>query len=185
MDVQSLCAYFVAASLGAATWIPLEYWIHRRLGHETRVSNPFLVEHREHHRVRLYFAPSWKKFVAALLVIGSMTLSLSRIFSVALAATYAIALASQYLFYEFLHRRLHTHAPKTRLGLVLRKHHLAHHYGHAGRNFGVTLRVLDRVFGTLSEPERVRIPKVMANDWLLDPERQHLKPQYSRDFSVT
>ena len=55
-----------AAACGVLTWTLLEYLIHRWMGHDRRFRRtPFGVEHVRHHIEGNYFAPTWKKLVAA------------------------------------------------------------------------------------------------------------------------
>lgn len=169
---------------GAFTWLPAEYLIHRFAGHVTKIKNPFLTEHREHHRVRFYFAPAWKKLIAATAMVGSSTVLLSLLIAPAVALGYASGFTLQYLAYEVWHRRLHTHAPRTRRGLVMRKHHFAHHFGSVNGNFGVTLRFFDRLARTLELPAVVRIPTKMAPIWLVTDEGE-VHPEYREHFVAT
>jgi 4-hydroxysphinganine ceramide fatty acyl 2-hydroxylase len=184
MEATRILSFAAAGALGAFTWLPAEYWIHRKLGHETKVRNPFLTEHREHHRVRLYFAPASRKGLAAVLLLTLLTALLSLAMSPWLAAAYSFGFAAQYLAYELFHRRIHTHAPRSRWGMTLRKHHFAHHFGATHLNYGVSTRLFDRLGRTLLTPTRVRIPRKMANDWLLGADGQ-LRPEFAEHFELT
>ena len=66
----------LALFLGVLTWSLLEYLIHRFLGHEPRTRpNPFAAEHIRHHSEGDYFAPTWKKVLAAALLTAVLSMS--------------------------------------------------------------------------------------------------------------
>ena len=86
-----------------------------------------------------------------------------------------------YFFYELVHMLAHKRAPRTGYDRWLRKHHFHHHFGHPMANHGVTIGVWDRVFGTFEAPDRVRVPRRMAQPWMLD-EAGELRPEHEADY---
>jgi sterol desaturase/sphingolipid hydroxylase (fatty acid hydroxylase superfamily) len=155
--------------LGLFSWPALEYALHRFLGHEARFSSRFKAEHLKHHRHGDYFAGASGKLLAAVPAAATLfagTLLLTR--RAACAGAFTSGFLGCYLLYEGLHKRLHTHAPRSRLGLALRKHHLLHHFVDARVNHGVTTRLFDRLLGTLRTQERVPVPAASAPRWLMD-----------------
>jgi len=68
------------------------------------------------------------------------------------AVAFTTGLVGAYAAYEVAHRRTHTHPPTNRYARWARRNHLSHHFGTPMGNFGVTVPVWDRVFGTYEEP---------------------------------
>ena len=158
----------VAIVLGVFTWSLLEYLIHRWLGHRFK-RNPFGVEHVRHHIEGNYFAPSWKKLIAASIfaavVIGPAILVAGTTNGIA----YVAGLVTFYLTYEWLHRREHTHAGIGPYGRWARRHHFLHHFVDGRTNHGVTSPIWDFVFRTYEKPSVIRVPAKLCMAWLLDP----------------
>lgn len=174
------------ACFGILTWIMLEYFIHRYLGHETKLLYPFYDEHQTHHRVKDYFAPIWKKVVVSVLVVGLMTFLGSWLVNSRTALIYSSFFMSTYLSYEFVHFSIHAWGPKTGYGRWIRKHHYAHHYINGAKNFSVMIPFIDYFFGTkirTNTKEPVRVPKKFAMDWLCD-EKGEIKPKYQADYRL-
>lgn len=153
---------------GVMTWSFLEYLLHRWGGHDRRLRRtPHGAEHLQHHIQGDYFAPAWKKLVfAALLatIAGAITIPLAGELGVA----YVGGLIGFYGFYEWLHRRDHTHAGIGGYGRWARKHHFRHHLVDARSNFGVTSPLWDHVFGTYRAPGVIKVPPRLCMSWLLD-----------------
>lgn len=171
-----------AALAGALTWTLSEYCLHRGLGHVKGAKNPFSVEHLHHHADLMYFAPTSKKLLAGGLVLAVTTPGLVALWgSVGFAA--ALGFTVMYGTYEYVHRRLHTHAPKTRYGRWARRHHLHHHFSRPQLNHGVSWPLWDYVFRTLDVPKVVKVPRKMALPWMLDANGE-LFPQYRADFEI-
>lgn len=172
------------AVLGVLTWTLLEYLIHRFLGHEPRLRpNPFATEHVRHHSEGDYFAPTWKKLLAAVVVTGALAWPLYSLLGATLAAAYLGGLMGFYGVYEWLHRREHTHAGIGWYGRWARRHHFAHHYADARCNHGVTTPMWDWVFGTLRTVETVRVPQRFAMPWLKD-ERGQVRAEFADVFFI-
>jgi sterol desaturase/sphingolipid hydroxylase (fatty acid hydroxylase superfamily) len=158
--------YALAFVLGALAWTLTEYWLHRGWGHRGEAKNPFSVEHLAHHADVSYFAPTYKKAIAAVAVAGSTGSVLFLLLGdVGLAASAGFVV--MYITYEVIHRRLHTHAGRGRYGRWARRHHLYHHYRRPQLNHGVTSPLWDFVFRTLEVPEIVKVPRRNALAWML------------------
>ena len=100
----------LAIALGVLSWSLAEYCIHRWAGHDARFRpNLFEVEHTRHHARGNYFAPSWKKGGAALVVLALVTPLASLLVGFQLGLAYALGFAGFYMTYEIVHRRAHTH----------------------------------------------------------------------------
>jgi sterol desaturase/sphingolipid hydroxylase (fatty acid hydroxylase superfamily) len=175
----------LAAVLGVLTWTLLEYLIHRFLGHEPKTRpNPFATEHVRHHSEGDYFAPAWKKALAALAFLAVLLPPALWIAGAAHGGAYVAGLIGFYVTYEVLHRREHTHAGFTAYGRWARRHHFAHHYADTRFNHGVTTPLWDIVFGTWRPVETVRVPSRFLMPWLKDPATGAVKPEFSDTFYV-
>jgi len=173
----------IALLLGAFTWSFLEYCIHRWAGHDRRLrGNIFEKEHTLHHSRGNYFAASWKKAGAAVLLMSVIVGPAILVSGTVAGITYAAGLAGFYLYYEILHRRLHTHEGIGPYGRWARRHHFHHHFGDPSMNHGVTSPIWDRVFGTYRVPERIVVPEKLKMRWLTNEEGQvaeHLTGLYA------
>ena len=90
-----------AVFAGALTWTFLEYWIHRGLGHNKRFrTTPFAVEHIRHHIEGDYFAPTWKKVIAAALAAGLASIPAILAAGTTVGVAYVTGLIGFYGAYE-------------------------------------------------------------------------------------
>lgn len=160
----------VSALLGALTWSLLEYVIHRFLGHgRAAKKNPFGVEHTAHHSRGHYFAPTWKKALAAALFMALVAPIAILVAGLELGLAYAVGLVGFYGAYEVLHRRLHVSEGVGPFGRWARRHHFYHHFHDPAVNHGVTSPLWDMVFGTRKVVrEAVLVPEKLAMPWLVD-----------------
>jgi sterol desaturase/sphingolipid hydroxylase (fatty acid hydroxylase superfamily) len=159
--------FFVAVSLGVTTWSFLEYWIHRYLGHMNH-HNVFATEHLRHHAEGDYFAPAWKKVVAAIVVFSFLGALGGLIAGWGLGLSYATGFVAAWLGYEWIHHDAHFHAGRTAYGRWVRRHHFGHHFHHPASCHGVTSPIWDVVFGTyMPLPEMITVPDRLAMVWLI------------------
>lgn len=168
--------------LGAFGWTMTEYWLHRGWGHRGEAKNPFSVEHLAHHADVSYFAPTYKKVIATALVGFVVGGPLFFLFGV-IGLAGAMGFMTMYVTYEVIHRRLHTHAGRSRYGRWARRHHLYHHYRRPKLNHGVTSPIWDFVFGTLEVPDIVKVPRRNALAWMLDDDDE-LRPELRSDYEL-
>ncbi len=174
-----------ALVLGAFTWSFMEYVIHRWLGHDPRTRpNPFASEHLRHHSEGDYFAPSWKKAVAAIAVIALLSGPAIWLAGPSTGVAFVLAFTGAYLFYEAMHRREHTHPGVGNFGRFLRRHHFYHHFTDPAFNHGVTSPIWDWVFGTLRPPGRIRVPEKLSMHWLADPETGAVRPEHAPHYEL-
>jgi sterol desaturase/sphingolipid hydroxylase (fatty acid hydroxylase superfamily) len=154
-------------AIGAISWTFLEYMMHRFLGHEHKGKNFFKTEHTQHHAKVHYFAPAYKKLLAAAIV-AIVIFLLVNMFNGALnSAAFVIGLLGMYSLYEITHYRYHASKPLIAPFIILRKHHFYHHFHNPKMNHGVTTRFWDRVFSTFKEVDKVHIPQKMSMTWLV------------------
>ncbi len=170
--------------LGMLTWSLLEYCIHRWLGHDSRFRpNLFAKEHVRHHIEGNYFAPGWKKGIAALVMLGTAAVPAVWIAGMAIGLAFSAGLVGFYLAYEILHRREHTHAGIGLYGRWARRHHFYHHFVDARFNHGVTSPLWDLVFGTHRTPTVITVPARLLMPWLGTPQTG-IKPEHAMYFAL-
>lgn len=175
----------LALMCGVLTWTLLEYFIHRFLGHEPKLRpNPFASEHIRHHSEGDYFAPTWKKLLAALAFTALLSWPATTLLGVGPGFAYLAGLIGFYGVYEVLHRREHTHAGVNAYGRWARRHHFAHHYSDARFNHGVTSPLWDLVFRTYKPVQQVRVPRKFVMPWLKDPQTGDVRPDHADFFSL-
>jgi 4-hydroxysphinganine ceramide fatty acyl 2-hydroxylase len=179
---NTFMSYLLFLISGIISWTFLEYCIHRFLGH-LRKKNPVSTEHLMHHSKGNYFAPMYKKIIAAIIVISGLTLLLSVFFNTLSAFMYAFGLGGMYMMYESVHFMFHKIPPITYWGRVLRKHHFYHHYKNPNKNFGVTNRFWDRIFRTYyrATDAQLRVPVRVATPWII---QHHQSQKINRDYQL-
>lgn len=168
---------------GIVFWTFMEYVMHRFLGHVHKGGNFFKAEHGLHHSRANYFAPVYKKLVAAAIVFVAFLLLLNLVFPLLPVVAFLTGLFGMYGFYEYVHFRYHSKDPVMFIFVTFRKHHFYHHFHNPKVNHGVTTRFWDRVFGTFVRVEKVRVPKKMSMQWLLDGDT--IKDIYATHFSFS
>jgi sterol desaturase/sphingolipid hydroxylase (fatty acid hydroxylase superfamily) len=147
-------SFVLPAALGLVFWTLLEYGLHRfafhREAHDTPVGKILTGSHLSHHRaprdpdkvlVHTSFAipVSIVLFVAIYAMTGSLYLT-----SAALTGIWA-----GFLYYEFVHYRVHCTASNAGLISAQRRRHFHHHFSRADKCFGVTSPLWDIIFRTL------------------------------------
>ncbi len=173
-------------ALGVLSWTFLEYVIHRFWGHTRKKKplNPFTGEHRRHHAEFDYFAATWKKLMAAILVLTSVTLLIGFPLGWLNGFAFASGLAGMYLVYEAIHWLAHHSAPVNAYGRWFRMHHFYHHFRSPKSNHGVTSPIWDMVFGTYVPVDEVVVPsRGTPLRWLFN-EQGRIKPQFAEDYRL-
>lgn len=175
----------LSAIAGAATWSLAEYTIHNLLGHKFVKNKSFFTkEHTRHHATTSYFATTASKARAATLTTAAMAPLAMRLVGKRLGLIYTASFVGAYVGYELLHRRAHTHAPKTRYGRWMRKHHFHHHFHSPFKNHGVTSPIWDHLFGSHETPAVIRVPERHAMPWLVDPATGEVWPEHAADYCL-
>jgi sterol desaturase/sphingolipid hydroxylase (fatty acid hydroxylase superfamily) len=171
-------AFFLA---GVAGWSFTEYAMHNWWGHWGKGRNRFSREHLAHHANVKYFAPTAHKLQAAAAATALIAPLTCWVLGWPGGVAFTVGFLCTYGAYEFLHRRIHTHAPVTAYGRWARKHHLVHHFTRPSHNHGVTSPIWDYVFRTHEEVGQVRVPRKKPMVWLCD-ESGAVKPEYATDY---
>ncbi|MCA9579445.1 MAG: sterol desaturase family protein [Sandaracinaceae bacterium] len=183
--MNPFAAVLIALCAGALTWSFLEYCIHRWLGHDRRLrGNLFGQEHTRHHSEGDYFAPTYKKLLAALAALLVVLPPSVLVAGPLLGASYAGGLVAFYLYYEVLHRREHTHAGIGPYGRWARRHHFYHHFVDPSVNHGVTSPLWDVVFGTYRAPGVIPVPAKLQMRWLADPSTGDVRAPYAAFYTL-
>lgn len=172
---------FIFFISGVIFWTLTEYLLHRFLGHVHKGKNFFKTEHVMHHSKANYFAPAYKKVIMGLIVFVFSLVVISFFINVYIVLTFLIGFFGMYMVYEITHSRFHSKKPLIMPFLILRKHHFFHHFHNPKMNHGVTTRFWDRVFGTYSTTDKVKVPSKMPLEWLMI--GTEINPKYSLHFS--
>lgn len=145
-------AALVWAATGLMTWTLFEYLLHRFLFHWRARSNwgarlVFLM-HGCHH------AQPDDPLRAVMPLIASAPLA-TALFGLTLlilpmpsAGSFFVGFLIGYLHYDLTHWACHQAESRNRLGRLLKRHHLRHHYAIADGNWGVGTPLWDWVFGS-------------------------------------
>lgn len=184
----------VSFGLGALSWSFAEYALHRFSGHGPRAKasqrkpglfdGDFGSEHQAHHADTRYFTPTSRKLGLAAVALPVLAGAGSLLVGPRHAVSFALGFGSAYAWYEIVHRRTHTHAPRGAYSRWARRHHLHHHFESPRSNHGVSTPLWDLVFGTRQRPGQIRVPRRHAPSWLTDPGTGEVRPEYARDYAL-
>ena len=179
MSLLVLCA-----AGGVLTWSLLEYCLHRFIGHLPGGRNAGTREHLAHHTEPTYFTPFARKLVVAVPVLGGLGVLAAPLAGLGASLGYVAGVIAGWCLYEWVHRRIHTHPPRSFYGRWARRHHLAHHFVAPKMNHGVTSPLWDIVLGTYQPVNSVRVPRKHARGlpWLLDGDG--VAREYTRDYVI-
>jgi dihydroceramide fatty acyl 2-hydroxylase len=151
-DRMSAVSALLSVVGGYLFWTLTEYWMHRAIFHfepEGGVgARLHWIIHGVHHDhpndpLRLVMPPSVSIPLASLFIWG-----FTAVLGTPEAWLFGVGFLSGYLGYDMLHFHVHHHAPRTRLGKLMRELHMRHHFQDDTRGFGVSAPFWDHVFGT-------------------------------------
>ncbi len=137
---------------GYVVWTLTEYWLHRIVFHfepergiGARLHWMIHGVHHDHPNdpLRLVMPPSASLPLAAL-----FALLFHAILPFAEACALSAGFFGGYLAYDMTHFYVHHRTPTTRLGKMLRAHHMRHHFQDDTVAYGVSAPWWDAVFGT-------------------------------------
>lgn len=185
----------LAFLVGAVGWSVSEYLLHRYAGHgplRRREGLWYLTpkllivlfneEHTAHHRDPMYFAPMWKKGLAAAVLVPVLAGLASLLVGADAGLAFGTGYAVTYLTYEVLHRRIHTHAPGNAYFAWMRRHHL-HHHVTPKMNHGVTSPVWDVVMGTREVADPVALHRKLAPRWLVT-DAGEVREEFAQEYRL-
>lgn len=148
---SDLLGLSLAAGAGFLSFSLAEYVFHRWVYHEGET--PARTAHEKHHESpEALVAMPW--FIVSA-IMGSVWLVFSYWLRIHFVAGFTAGFLAGFVFYGILHHVHHHFDFKSRLYRKLRSHHFIHHQ-HPGKNFGVTTRIWDRIFGTMYRKEAKR-----------------------------
>lgn len=155
--------------VGVIGWTFLEYTLHRFAFHDKVLGAKVARDHLKHHAKVDWFAPLSTKVALAVLILTPIVGVVS-LAGGPFAGALPVGIVGGWVVYEVIHRRIHVAAPLGAYGRWARRHHLAHHFGHATKNHGVSSPIWDIVFGTYVPIREVTVPRLHARKfpWLLE-----------------
>lgn len=139
-------------AIGLVCWTLMEYWLHRLMFHYEATSKfgkkLIWYSHGVHHdwpndKLRLVFPPA----ISVPLAILFWNL-FTWIFGETLRYPAFAGIVTGYLSYDMIHYYTHHFAPKNPMLKWLRAYHMAHHFKHEPKRYGVSSPIWDYVFGT-------------------------------------
>jgi sterol desaturase/sphingolipid hydroxylase (fatty acid hydroxylase superfamily) len=130
----------------------------------------------------LYFAPTWKKGLAALVLVPVIGALAALVVGVEAGLSFGLGYALTYVGYEVLHRRIHTHAPINAYFAWMRRHHLHHHVS-PKVNHGVTTPLWDLALATREVAEPVSLHRKLAPKWLVN-EQGEVRAEFATEYRL-
>lgn len=149
--------------LGWVAWDVAEYAIHRGFFH-WEGSGPLTrrihdIAHGYHHKYpddpKRLVMPLGASIPAALVIWGGLSL----VGQPQATIPFFFGFVASYLFYDFTHWSTHYRTPRTAWGKAVRAHHMAHHFACTDKNFGISHRWIDVLFGTLRKRQANDVEK--------------------------
>lgn len=139
---------FIFFCAGLLLWTFLEYLIHGILSH--RFKTPVSTMHWQHHRDprRVFTSP-----IAPIVIVPILWWMFSFLIGKQASAFLMVGTLFGFIYYEYVHWRIHFREPKNTYQENLKAHHLAHHFCNARLYHGVSSHFWDRVFGTLNDEQ--------------------------------
>lgn len=149
IPVLEVVLYFIA---GLFIWTATEYLLHRFLFHYHFKSELGKKVHFIFHGVHHDYPKDSKRLVMP----PSVSIPLAIIFYLLFFYVFGRELVSPffagflvgYLFYDITHYAIHHFNMKSKFWLMIKNHHMLHHYKHDNLGYGVSQPVWDHVFGT-------------------------------------
>jgi hypothetical protein len=177
-----------AFAVGVNLWFLFEYLLHRFAMHHLHGRGIMSREHLEHH-----VAAGWSfSYTHVLSWLGVGVVGAAVWFPVGyllggalVAVPLALGWPVGYAFYEYEHAMCHLRPPRTKYQRWVRKHHFQHHFGAPMTNHGVSVGWWDVVFGTNELPDKVRVPRRMAEGlgWIIDDDGE-LRAEFAADYEL-
>ncbi len=189
MDALGTVAVVVVSFVvGVNLWFLAEYLLHRFAMHHLHGKGIMSREHLEHH-VKAGWSFDYTHILSWLgvgLVGGAILLPLGWLIGGwTVGIPLAVGWPVGYAFYEYQHAMCHLRPPTNRYQRWVRKNHFQHHFGAPMLNQGVSVGWWDKLFGTDDMPEKVRVPRRMAEGlgWIIDADGE-LRPEFAADYEL-
>lgn len=154
--------------LGVLLWTLYEYALHRWVMHWVPPTvwgrKLYYLAHQVHHDEAEFDRLVAPVAIALITAVPLLSILLPTAGPVRMWAVFSGVIVG-YLAYDYIHLYTHFGKPTSRLGKLLRRHHMQHHALH-NRWFGVSTPLWDYVFRTSVRPgERVRPCQAADVDW--------------------
>lgn len=162
------------AALGVAFWSLFEYCVHRWVYHiqYKRPGTKWFLEafHLHHHRDltdhRVLNAGWLLIYPITFTVWGIVWLLSGDIF---IASSFSMGTIAYYWFYEMIHYAIHYKVYKSGYLEKIQKYHLYHHHRKWNANYGNTIVLWDRVFGTYDEKYKLfEVDETVSKDFITE-----------------
>jgi sterol desaturase/sphingolipid hydroxylase (fatty acid hydroxylase superfamily) len=154
LTLQGVGALAIALVIGYLAWTLTEYFGHRYLFH-TVFPLPFGLGPRFQfliHGVHHIYPNDPLRLVMPILLSGPIMLIALTIFRLLFGGSFVwpvlAGFIAGYVFYDCIHYWTHYGQPKTKLGHLLRRLHMLHHFRDPTKGFGIHAIWWDYVFGT-------------------------------------
>ena len=150
----SLAVYKVISLilLGLVVWTLTEYTLHRFVFHFNAKSKFGKKIHFIFHGVHHDYPNDSRRLVMPPSVSIPLALLFYYLFELILGpkfiAPFFVGFLLGYLFYDLTHYAIHHFPIHNKFWLILKKHHMRHHYQDPDKGFGVSNTVWDKVIGT-------------------------------------
>lgn len=142
--------YYIMGDFGA-------YWMHRLMH-----SKPVWRVHKWHHSpTTLYWLAGYRASLPQQILFNLPWLFAYSVFGLAPAWMYLVVLSSHMLLNDWMHMNVTWRSNWLEWVLVTPRYHHVHHScdpAFYNSNFGVTFSIWDRMFGTYTDPDRVKEP---------------------------
>jgi len=143
---------FYSIILGIVVWTFTEYTLHRFIFHYKPKSSFGEKIHFIFHGVHHDYPSDSRRLVMPPSVSVPLALLFYFLFQSILGKNYVapffVGFLTGYLFYDMTHYAVHHFNIHNRFWLVLKKHHMRHHYQNAEKGFGVSSPMWDYIVGT-------------------------------------
>jgi sterol desaturase/sphingolipid hydroxylase (fatty acid hydroxylase superfamily) len=143
---------FYSIILGIVVWTFTEYSLHRFIFHYQPKSSFGEKIHFIFHGVHHDYPSDSRRLVMPPSVSVPLALLFYFLFQSILGKNYVspffVGFLTGYLFYDMTHYAVHHFNIHNKFWLVLKKHHMRHHYQNAEKGFGVSSPMWDYIVGT-------------------------------------
>lgn len=157
LSLGTMAAFVVA---GVVVWTLTEYFLHRYVFHWTNDTPWGRRIHFLLHGVHHDYPDDADRLVMPLLTSVPLALIFYTTFyfvfgGVRLCEPFYAGFAIGYLAYDGTHYAVHHFRQRSRIGRLLKRHHMLHHHADHDGGFGVSSPIWDYVFGTMPQVKKL------------------------------
>lgn len=150
---RSMSSFIALGLLGLMTWFLFEYCVHRFLFHfkaRTPKGKTFIfLVHGNHHAQPNHPLRSLMPFGASLplaVVLGALVVGAAGLEH---GLDFLSGFLAGYVCYDVTHYACHHFKAQNKIFMMIKRHHLLHHYHDPDMNHAISLPILDKIFLTL------------------------------------